>query len=468
MKKTTPYRILSFLLLSISLSLLLSACATNDPGPLRICMDIGNQQDMDEGASAQESAARGLVDSLKAAALSQERDLGEIEIEVIPSSQESSSEREAMLQRIRTEIMTGDGPDVFICCTEGTGDSQVEGSRLFPHLAKSMADEMFLPLDDYIEKFQMVNRNELVEPVLDGGKDSQGRQVVVPLCYSIPCMVWEQAAVNAEDYAGKTWRDVLSGRDPMLSQQLRWVWPITTFPPDTMSRDSHGSGLPFIYPGLLDYENKKIGMSEEDVTKLLKESITALQQANAQETQSPNWAMYFSRFLSSGLFLAPELPPESTDLAVVPLRNEAGGATSIVSMYCAVNADNPCADDAAFVVEYLLTEACQETSGIFRIQNIFAAPSVLVNKNTRAEGDTALTSATMESWDSACGQINRWQNSFQFTRKLLCPLLKIVNLWSNFIKFSLCLYSLLLHVSFALAVFFCRHTMSSGQLLGLP
>lgn len=248
--KKNFYQTFAIPILSLILCVLLFSCNQNQPDALRICLDIGNQFDTSEGASFQESAAKGLVNSLKAAALSQERDLGEIEIEVIPSSQESSSEREAMLQRIRTEIMTGNGPDVFICCTEGMGDFQVEGSRLFPYLAKSMADEMFLPLDDYIEKFQMVSRDELVEPVLKGGKDSQGRQVVVPLCYSIPCMVWEQAAVNSEDYAGKNWQDVLSSGNPVLSEQLRWVWPITTFPPDTMRRDAHGSGLPYIYPTL--------------------------------------------------------------------------------------------------------------------------------------------------------------------------------------------------------------------------
>lgn len=393
--------------LFIVLCLLLSSCGPKKADTLRICLDIGNQFDMSEGVSSQESGAKGLVDFLRAEALLQKRDLGEIEIEAIPSSKENSSEREAMLQRLRTEIMTGEGPDVFICCTEGEDAAQLSSSRLFPYLPKSVADGMFLPLDSYIDEFQLVSRDQLVEPVLEGGKDSQGQQVIVPLCYSIPCMVWEREAVNAEDYADKTWQDVLSSEDPVLSEQLRWMWPIFTFPSDTTRRDYHGSGLSYIYPSLLDYENKKVGMSEEDVTQLFRASIHSLQQTNAQETQSPNWALQFSRFLSSGLFLTPELPPENTELAVVPLRNQEGGATAVVSMYCAVNADTQYADDAAFVVECLLTEKCQSGRGVFQIQNSFAVPSMLINKNARAEGDTALTAGTMESWAAACEQINR-------------------------------------------------------------
>lgn len=406
MKKSIPCGILSFLLLAIPF-FLLSACGANQPERLRVCLDIGNQFDMSEGISSQESAAKGLVDFLRAEALLQKRDLGEIEIEAIPSSPESSSEREAMLQRLRTEVMTGEGPDVFICCTEGEDTAQLSSSRLFPYLPKSVADGMFLPLDNYIENFSLVNRDELVEPVLEGGRDSQGQQVIVPLCYSIPCVVWEQGAVNGEDYAGKTWQDALSGGDPVLSEQLRWIWPIRTFPLETARRDFHGTGLPCIYSDFWDYEHKRIGMTEEDLTRLLSDSIPALRQRNAEEAAGSSWALLFSRFLSSGLFPTPQDSPENTDLAVAPLRNDQGGTTAVVSMYCAVNADTPYADDAAFIVECLLTEKCQSGRGIFQIQNSFAAPSMLINKNARAEGDTVLTPATEDSWRAACAQINR-------------------------------------------------------------
>ena len=67
----------------------------------------------------QQEAASGFAEAVTVQAGLQGRELSEIEVEVIPSDPESADEREATLQRLRTEIMTGGGPDVFIACTEG-------------------------------------------------------------------------------------------------------------------------------------------------------------------------------------------------------------------------------------------------------------------------------------------------------------------------------------------------------------
>lgn len=407
MKKSLLYIIFAFLALAASLCLLLSSCNQKRPDSLRICFDIGNQKDMDTGVSFQEEAAKGFVDAVSTAAQLQGRDLGDIEVEVIPSSAQSGTEREAMLQRIRTEIMTGNGPDVFICCTEDAGGAEVAGSRLFPYLSKSISDGLFLPLDEYIDHFQLVDPAELAEPVFAGGKDREGKQAVAPLCYSIPCMVWEQGAVGAQTYSGQTWSNVLSGGDPVLSEQLRWIWPVSTFPEDTTRRDDHGTGLPYIYSDLLDYEHKKIGITEERLTALLKDSIPALRQIVEGEAAAPNWALFFSRFLSMGLFPTPQQSPENTDLSVIPLRNEQGGTTAVVSMYGAVSADTRRPEDAAFVVEYLLSEEYQSKGKVFRIHTSFGEPTIFININSQAEGDTLLTPATQESWRAAVEQINR-------------------------------------------------------------
>lgn len=245
-------RIFAALLLLGILCLTLPSCGQKKAGALRICFDIGTNDDMSGGASLQQSAAMGFVDAAAAAAKLNGRELGDIEIEVIPSDDRQASERESALQRIRTEIMTGSGPDVFICCTEGSELAGISGSRLFPYLSKSIEDEIFLPLDSYMDKFKLVSPDELAAPVLDGGKDSQGRQAVVPVCYSIPSMVWDGSVADAGAYAGKTWNDVLAGNDSILSEQIRWLWPIGSFSLEAMRMDSHTTGLSYIYPDLLD------------------------------------------------------------------------------------------------------------------------------------------------------------------------------------------------------------------------
>lgn len=165
--------------------------------------------------------------------------------------------------------------------------------------------------------------------------------------------------------------------------------------------------FPIFIPTCLTTTTSKLGMSEEEIVSLLNTNISALKQISAEEASSPNWALLFSRFLSSGLFPTPKTIPETTGMSIIPLKNEQGNATAVGSMYCAVNANTQHPDEAAFIVEYLLTEECQETRKIFRIHNAFGMPSMLINKNARVEGDTQLTPATRESWEMACSQISR-------------------------------------------------------------
>lgn len=393
MKKGTARLLTAALLLSGLFCLVLTSCGQKKADILRICFDIGTNDDMSAGTSFQQSAAKGFVSSVSTAAQLNGRELGDIEIEVIPSDGKQASEREAALQRIRTEIMTGSGPDVFICCTEGSELARLSSGRLFPYLSNSIEDEIFLPLDGYMEKFQLVSSDELAVPILEGGRDSEGRQAVMPICYSIPCMAWEKGAADAQ-----------SG---ILSEQVRWLWPIGSFPAEAMRMDSHTTGLSYIYPDLLNYKEKRISMSEEDLTVLIKSSIPTLKELMTSETENYSWALLISRMLRSGIFPTRESDPETTDITLVPLQNEAGGTTAVVSMFCAVNADTSRPEDAAFVVEYLLSQNCQNGCSIFDINNAFSAPSLLINRTAMRKGDTQLTPATVESLDSAHEQVNR-------------------------------------------------------------
>lgn len=388
-----------------ALAFCLSACRGGEAEGLRICFDMGLPNDGEMGGSQQQEAAQGFADSLSVQAELQGRDLGEIQLEVIPSSPESADEREATLQRIRTEIMTGEGPDVFIACTEGTLGESLASSRLFPFVEKSIEEGIFLPLDSYMEQFQMVSQEELVQTVLAGGQNSQGQQVLVPLCFSIPSLIWEGEAVDAGVFAGTSWADALAGRDPLLAEQLRWVWPTYTFAPESLRKNYHDTGLAYLYPGLLDQVDKKIGMAEEELTSLLYDSLTALRQLLGQEPESLSWAVFPSRMLDTAHF--PN--PQTNDLTIVPLRNQQGGATAVVSLYCGINANTQRPEDAAFVVEYLLSTKYQSLTGggLFQSHNHFASPNKFINKNGVTEGDTKWNEATQASWEAACGQVNQ-------------------------------------------------------------
>src|SRR5699024_3196607 len=142
-------------------------------------------------------------------------------------------------------------------------------------------------------------------------------------------LIWEQGEVDPSAFVGKTWQDVLSGQDSLLTEQLRWLWPTYTFSSESMRKNDHDTGLSYIYADLLDQVNKEVGMTEEDLAGLLLDSLPALGQLLGQEPEALSWSMFFSRMLDNAMF--PN--PETIDLAVVPVRNQQGGATAVVSMY---------------------------------------------------------------------------------------------------------------------------------------
>jgi len=105
------YPVLLCVLVLFCLSL--TSCSAKGKGaPLRICFDVGNGNDQYNGSSQTEQAVKAFLTDYDVFtqkygwARSQD-----FEIEIIPSASKFSTERAATLQRIRTEIMTGGGPD---------------------------------------------------------------------------------------------------------------------------------------------------------------------------------------------------------------------------------------------------------------------------------------------------------------------------------------------------------------------
>ena len=89
--------------------------------------------------------------------------------------------RKTVLQRIRTEIMAGEGPDVFLmrytpAWKFAAGGVMIENDYegtdfLFRYPEKAMETGLFLPLDEYIENnAELGEWDEIVQPVLDAGR----------------------------------------------------------------------------------------------------------------------------------------------------------------------------------------------------------------------------------------------------------------------------------------------------------
>ncbi|MBP3705282.1 MAG: hypothetical protein J6I98_07105 [Clostridia bacterium] len=113
------------------ISAMFSGCAGKESVPLRICVDLGLTH---AGASSVSSAVYDLIAPLESSGK-----ISNIEVEYIP---QEGSERESALKRLRVELMSGEGPDVFIMeCVAGT--HLYGGGTLFPMPEKAMEAGIF-------------------------------------------------------------------------------------------------------------------------------------------------------------------------------------------------------------------------------------------------------------------------------------------------------------------------------------
>lgn len=391
-------------LLAALVCLVFPGCEEKTPEKLRICFDVGESQDLSalsNVGSLQKAAAEafaGYLDDcdkyLLEGITSQD-----IELELIPSDETQSTERAAALQRIRTEIMSGGGPDVFLC--KAAPVEFLSGERLFPTVERAVQDGLFLPLDELMERAVLTNFSELCAPVLAGGKDPDGRQAVLPMSYTIGVDIYRRADLPAYDSAGKTWEDVLNGDDPVLAAQAGWMFSAAgELPEGNFLYDVHAGQLPLVFPGLMDFTAGKLTMTEEELAAQIKRALAAYRRYLEQETA----------LAKASLALSPYLAGEIGDQEVtfVPLRNSAGGVTAEVTLYCAVNKNTKQPERAFEVVDALLSQSFQQGSRLYQdgasvpVNQKLLSPGLPFERNTQSE----FTQQQYEEYQKAIAQIN--------------------------------------------------------------
>lgn len=283
----------------------------------------------------------GLVAAIKDAGGSEN-----IQLEFPPKCGE---ERDIYLSNLRTEIMAGGGPDVFVCLS-GIGfhfdkDNNfqvhyVEPIFRFPQQA--MKRNMFLPLDNYIKTAKHMEWDKLTQVVMKAGRTEKG-QMLLPMTYTVPTTLFRKSDVKSA-----------------LSKEMKWddmFFQDTALGVAAVSDTSTlmGSAL----APLADFENDKLAFSEEDLTRFC-EKITNHQTLDNDNT-IPHFRFNLKVLDSFKLNDYNEAFKNDDSFTLVPLYSRNGGYMATVTSFVGINAnaENP---EAAFsVVDYLLGEECQRS-----------------------------------------------------------------------------------------------------------
>ncbi len=268
-----------------------------------------------------------------------------IEIEIPPVQ---GNDREIYFTGLRTEIMAGGGPDVFVCGAGiGSHENQktgeyIESEPLFRYPQQAMKRNMFLSLDGYIENAKYMDRENLTSIVMDAGKTEKG-QFLLPITYTVPATLFRKSDVEHTPSKEMKWEDMLFG-EPYMRLAAVNAWRYA------------GSGL----APLGDYDHDKLAMSEEEMVRYFNEKLDNLEKYES-ESGIPS--------ARGDLRVTGDIPlsffdgcfEDNDPIALVPLYSRGGGYGAIINSFAGINANAKRPDEAFWVVDYLLGEECQRS-----------------------------------------------------------------------------------------------------------
>ena len=248
-------------------------------------------------------------------------------------------EREQQLSRMRTEIVAGEGPDIFLLNTYQMDYSDT-CEPLFVDVEKTMRNRIFLPLDEYIAESEHYIPEEHLQIVMDAGK-LDGEQLVLPLLYSMDLRLYDSEKVA--DLEFPNWDNVDGCGDPALIKSLG-----TGF-----------SRFNRIIDEIADYDELKLSITEEELLHYTKLNYSIYRLENVEDLGFDTDIVggeLNDNYLQNIRFLPGEVYAH-------PQYDISGGVTAFVEAYAAINANTEYPEAAFKVVELLFSEEVQSDRG---------------------------------------------------------------------------------------------------------
>lgn len=263
------------------------------------------------------------------------------QIEVLPIL--NGQERDTAISRIRTEIMAGKGPDLFLCAQRLYGISAgSEDMPFFQFPVQAMSNHLFLPLDDYIEKAEDIDWDSFQPVVMDAGRNEEGQQII-PLAYTFEVALFDRSYTPKAQFP-MTWEQMTEDPDPNIR---------------AASKGLHYN----IIGNLADYSKDVPAFSEEELLGWITKQYETWQTV---PTDSRDVLLYM---LDRQLFSDPNsnisLSGEQ-EYTMIPVYNMSGGVTANITTFAAINRNARRPDEAFRIIEYLLDPEIQQTSSLFQ------------------------------------------------------------------------------------------------------
>lgn len=151
------------------------------PATLRVVIEAGSKNETEYGTMITEEYRQAeIIDSI-AKSYSATHENVEIQLELLPTDK---NERKMVLQRLRTEIMSGEGPDLFILPDKAMNlSTDIYADPLFNDPNKAAKSGYFLDVRNYFDNDENVEKDRLNSKVFEGA-NSESSLCIIPLRYT--------------------------------------------------------------------------------------------------------------------------------------------------------------------------------------------------------------------------------------------------------------------------------------------
>lgn len=259
------------------------------------------------------------------------------ELIVIPSDE---AQAEARITQIRTELMAGEGPDVFL--VQSPDPAWAEPTPvLFDNPEKMLYSQIFLPLDSYMAQTQYMDVGDMNETILEAGRTEEG-QLILPVYYQYYVSALQSKGL--EEPLPETWEEWMTCTDEAAVGETSSLLNMHFYD---------------VFGKIADYETEKLLISEETLLSRIQESVA--HQYKGWKTQWDSEKVIRNRL--SEHFFDSVRQDEEEEHSFMAIPNEDGGITASITMYTAINANTQQPDCAFALLDLLFSEEIVSQEG---------------------------------------------------------------------------------------------------------
>lgn len=238
-------------------------------------------------------------------------------LEILPKDEDT---REIRKTNIQTELMSGEGPDIFILST-----NNYIYDNFFENTEKAMHSNIFLPLDELLEQKDRINTENWNQKILEAGKTETG-QMVLPLTYSYEKYAFPKSVLNSAETLPISWEELIECNNPLIQSAM--LIRAYSFHP--------------LLGKIANYEDEKLLFTKEELFKLAEQTSAYIVESEKLELDVNNVIMTNGdeeNFYTN-------LSTSQEDMIISGFPNIDGGTTAFIQTYVAINKNTKMKEEA--------------------------------------------------------------------------------------------------------------------------